>query len=133
MLDCFSSWSSQLPNCDKSMVHFSNNTQTYKRNEILNILGFIECTHNNKHLGLHFCKHPSRKIAFNSIFDKISSCLKDWKAKVLSQASRTILIKDVAQAIPTYSMSTSLLPINICNKLDGKIRKFWWGENDKGN
>lgn len=36
--------------------------------------------------------------------------LKGWKSKVLSQVSRSIIIKVVAQAIPTYVMSTNLFP-----------------------
>lgn len=43
-------------------------------------------------------------------FMKTTVNLKGWKSKVLSQVSRSIVIKVVAQAIPTYVMSTNLFP-----------------------
>lgn len=113
--------------------HFSANTTSHTKVDILNILRFKECTHQTKHLGPHFCKIATKKIAFSAISDKISSSLKGWKAKVFSQASRTILTKAVAQAIPTYYLANSLFPKHISRNLDAKFRKFWWGENEKGN
>lgn len=43
-----------------------------------------------------------------------------WKEKFISNASRKILIKTVAQSIPTYSMGLFRLPKAMCNaiKLD---------------
>lgn len=132
-LDTISLSSSQLPNNDKSMVHFSSNTLSQTKYNILDILCFKECTHNIKHLGLSFCVAYPRKIAFKDTSHKISSCLKGWTAKTLSQASRSILIKVVAQAIPTYPMSITLLPKDLYHNLDALMRKFWCGENEKGN
>lgn len=133
VLNSFSSWTSQHPNNDKSMIHFSSNTDPQTKLDILNSLGFKECNHKSKHLGLPFCHPPSRKASFTYIMDRISNNLSGWKSKVLSQASRAILIKAVAQAIPSYSMSVSLFPKHLCNKLDANFRKFWWGENSNGN
>ena len=50
-----------------------------------------------------------------------------WKTKLLSQAARTTLISNVATSIPTYTMSSLLLPKIICNKIDSTLRGFWWG------
>jgi hypothetical protein len=50
----------------------------------------------------------------------------------MSAAAKEILIKDVAQAIPTYTMSVFKLPFGICDELTRFIREFWWGvENGK--
>ena len=51
-----------------------------------------------------------------------------WKEKLLTPAGKEILIKSVAQAVPSYTMSCFLLPKKLCEELTGMIRKFWWGQ-----
>ena len=46
---------------------------------------------------------------------------------MLSKAGREILIKAVAQSIPTYTMSVFQLPLKLCDELDSMCAKFWWG------
>ena len=40
------------------------------------------------------------------------------------------MIKAVAQAIPTYSMSCFKLPRGLCEHINGIVRSFWWGSKD---
>ena len=54
-----------------------------------------------------------------------------WKGKMLSNASREILIKAMAQATPTYTMSCFKLPDSLCNELNSMISNFWWGQKDR--
>ena len=37
---------------------------------------------------------------------------------MLSKAGKEIMIKAVAQSIPTYNMSVSQLPLKLCDELD---------------
>lgn len=53
--------------------------------------------------------------------------VKGWKTKTHSQVGRTVLIKSVTAAIPSYAMSTFMLPTSIGNSLDKILRDFWWG------
>ena len=41
-----------------------------------------------------------------------------WKDKLLSQASREVLLKAVVQAIPTYSMNCFKLTQTLCPELE---------------
>ena len=50
----------------------------------------------------------------------------------MSSGNKEVLIKSVAQAIPTYVMSIFKIPYSVGNDLTRMIRQYWWGvENDK--
>ena len=54
-----------------------------------------------------------------------------WKERYISKAGREILIKTVAQAIPTYSMSLFKLPRSICDNINSLVARYWWGQNQE--
>ena len=47
---------------------------------------------------------------------------------LLSRVGKEILIKAVAQSIPTYTMSVFQIPLKLCAELDALCAKFWWGQ-----
>ena len=47
-----------------------------------------------------------------------------WKEKILTHVGKEILIKSVAQAVHSYTMSCFLLPKKLCEELASVIRKF---------
>ena len=59
----------------------------------------------------------NKKNTFNSINKKLSKKLAGWKEKLLSKARKEVLIKAVAQAIPTYTMSVFKLSDSLCEDL----------------
>ena len=81
-----------------------------------------------KYLVLPSLVGRNKKSSSNYIKECVWRKLQGWEEKLLSQADREILIKAVAQAIPTYSMNCFKLPIGLCNENEGLIRKFWWGQ-----
>lgn len=50
-----------------------------------------------------------------------------WKEKMLSKVGKETLIKVVAKATPTYTMSCFKVPNSLCKDLTSLIRNFWWG------
>ena len=46
---------------------------------------------------------------------------------MLSKAGKEVLIKAVAQSIPTYTMNVFQLPMKLCDELNAMCAKFWWG------
>ena len=46
---------------------------------------------------------------------------------MLSQASKEILIKAIAQAIPAYTMRVFKLPDTLCDEITSMVHAFWWG------
>lgn len=65
---------------------------------------------------------------FKGLQEKIAKRVTSWKEKFISKADRKILIKTIAQAIPTYSMSLFKLPNALCNDINSIIAKYWWGQ-----
>jgi hypothetical protein len=59
---------------------------------------------------------------------KVCNRIHGWKEKLLSQAGLEILIKAVAQSMPTYTMNCFLLPKRIYSELQSIVRQFWWGQ-----
>ena len=46
---------------------------------------------------------------------------------MLSKDGKEVLIKAVAQSIPTYAMGVFQLPLKLCDELNAWCAKFWWG------
>lgn len=62
------------------------------------------------------------------IQERIANKVMEWKEKYISNAGREILIKMVAQAISTYSMSIFKLSKSICDGINLVLSKYWWGQ-----
>ena len=56
-----------------------------------------------------------------------------WKEKIISKAGREILIKMIAQAIPTYTMSMFKLPKTLCDSINSTLAKYLWGQTKDKN
>ena len=82
-------------------------------------------------MGLPSIIGKSKKEIFAEIKEKVGKKLSGWKEKLLSGGGREVLIKAVAQAIPTYTMSYFQLPKGLCDEIEGLMRRFWWGQRQK--
>ena len=81
-----------------------------------------------KYLGLPSLVGGNKKESFAHIKQLVWKWLQGWEAKLLSQARREILIKAIAQALPTYTMSCFKLPVTLCHGLETIICRFFWGQ-----
>ena len=126
ILHLYGATSGQKINTNKSLVFFSANTKEEKKNEILEILGPMQDSRHSKYLGLPSIIGKSRNEVFAEIKERVGRKLSGWKEKFLSIGGREILIKVVAQAIPTYTMSCFQLPKGLCDDLEGMMIRFWW-------
>ena len=120
--------SGQKINSDKSSVFFNANTPEEKKIETLDILGPMQDSRNSKYLDLPSIIGKSKIEVFAEIKERVGRKLSRWKEKILSIGGREILIKAVAQAVPTYTMSCFQLPKGLCDEIESMMRKFWWGQ-----
>ena len=125
--------SGQKINTDKFSIFFSPNTSQEAKDEILTNLGPMQDTRHTKYLGLPSFIGRLKKQVFATLKERIAQKLAGWKGKLLSMGGKEILIKAVAQAIPTYTMGCFLLPQNLCDDIESMMRNFWWGQRQQEN
>jgi hypothetical protein len=51
-----------------------------------------------------------------------------WAERQISSGTKEVLIKSVAQAIPTYVMGVFKLSTKLCEEMTQLMRCFWWSE-----
>jgi hypothetical protein len=75
-------------------------------------------SYNEKYLGLLVYIGKSKKRMFEYIKKKVWSRIEDWQEKLLSKAGKEIMIKAVAQAIPTD------LTKGLCEEISSMIGRY---------
>ena len=128
ILQLYADSSSQCINFEKSSIYFSSNTCEGQRDMIKSMLGVKEVEKFESYLGLPTLLGRSKYQAFSFLKDRVWKKMQGWKGKMLSKASKELLIKAVAQSIPTYTMGVFLLPARLCNELNALCARFWWGQ-----
>ncbi|XP_075645356.1 uncharacterized protein LOC142616374 [Castanea sativa] len=125
LLNLYEVASRKKVNANKTSLFFSSNTRLETQESIKQALGVETVLEYEKYLGLPSTVGRSKKAAFAPIIERVWSKLKE---KMMSQAGRKILIKAVAQAIPTYAMGCFLLLKGLLKDIEGMMSRLWWGQ-----
>nr|ABN08038.1 RNA-directed DNA polymerase (Reverse transcriptase) [Medicago truncatula] len=92
--------------------------------------------HNNigsgKYLGLPSMVGRNKNAIFSYLKDRIWKKCQSWSVRSLSRADKEVLIKSVAQAIPSYCMGAFLIPASLCEELERMMNSFYWGSKKNG-
>lgn len=119
--------SGQAINFQKSGIYFSSNVRVDKQVEIKNYLQIQNDLSEGRYLGLPSLIGRSKKKVFAYLKDRLWRKIQGWSVKNLSKAGKAVLIRSVAQAVPSYAMSCFLLPRSLCKELERMMNSFWWG------
>jgi hypothetical protein len=130
VLQLYCDASGQWINMDKSSIHFGKGCSNQIREEIKNILNVHQEALSEKYLGMPTDVGNSSNGAFKYLKDRVWKRVQGWMEQSLSSRGKEVLIKAVAQAIPTYSMACFRLPRGLCQHIDGLLRSFWWGSKE---
>jgi len=133
ILQSYERASGQMINREKSSILFSPNTPHSVRNQICSILSIANKAYNERYLGLPVAVGKSRRKTFEYIKQRVWNRIQGWQERLLSKAGKEIMIKAVAQAIPTYAMSCFDLTKSVCDDLNSMIARYWWSQQDKLN
>jgi len=131
VLDVYERASGQMINKDKSSVLFSPNTARTVRDQMKAALSISQERWGERYLGLPVSIGVSKKKTFAYIKQKIWCRVQGWQEKMLSKANKEILVKAVAQAIPTYAMSCFDITKTLCDELSAMVSRYWWSQQDK--
>lgn len=88
---------------------------------------------NEKYLSLPVYMGRSRSRTFAYLKDRVWKRIHGWKEKLLSKVDKEILIKAVAQVIPTYAMSCFDLTKSLCDEISTMICRYWWSQQENEN
>lgn len=117
VLKCSEEASGQFINFNKSSITFSLNSSTDTKQMAFSTLSINHTVLCEAYLGLPAFTDRNRRLIFEGVKQRVWRKLQGWKRKLFSAGGREVLIKAVAQAIPTYTMSLFRLPISLCNQI----------------
>ncbi|XP_048622886.1 uncharacterized protein LOC106383217 [Brassica napus] len=99
------------------------------RQEIKDVLGIHNDGGMGKYLGIPEDISGSKCKLFAFLKDNLMHRVNGWTCRCLSKGGKEVMIKSILLALPTYVMSTFLLPLEICENLASAIAQFWWSSN----
>lgn len=99
--------------------------------KIKQILGVYSDIGDSKYLGLPSLIGHSKKTVFRYLKDKAFQKIQSWSSKLLSRAGKAVMIRNVAQSIPSYTMSCFMIPKTLCQ--ERMMNAFWWKSNSSNN
>ncbi|XP_019166608.1 PREDICTED: uncharacterized protein LOC109162341 [Ipomoea nil] len=101
-LGIYESFSGQAVNFQKSSITFSRDTIVEDRDLVANALGVAQADDFGKYLGLPSVVGRNRRAVFAYVEQKLRQRFGSWNKRLLSKAGKEVLLKSVAQAMPTY-------------------------------
>ena len=108
-------------NKEKTALYFSRNTPMEDQEAIKNMFGTQVIRQHETYLGLPSLIGRSKTNTFAQLKEKVAKKLASWKEKLISTTGKEVLIKAVAQAVPTYTISCFKLPNAICDELTSMV------------
>ncbi|KAM6587352.1 hypothetical protein CsatA_009957 [Cannabis sativa] len=90
------------------------------------MLEIYEADENGYYLGLPCSVGRNKNAILGFLKDKLRKRIQGWKGRILSRAGKEVLLKSVAQVLPSYAMNVFLLSSDTCKELWWLMAKFWW-------
>ena len=105
LLSTYAQATGQLINPSKCSIILSSNCTELVSGEVKSILEITSEAFEPKYLGLPVPEGRMHKGRFETTQERLRKRLVDWSEQFMSLGNKEILIKSVAQTIPTYIMS----------------------------
>lgn len=115
-------------NKDKSSAFFGKEVGHTQKQNVLQALGIEAESKNERYLGLPVHLGMAKSKEFEYLKEMIWRRIQGWMEKLLSKVGKEILVKAVAQAIPTYAMSCFDLTKSLCEEISAMVARYWWSQ-----
>lgn len=132
ILKCYEEASGQSVNLNKSGIFFSLNVEDAVKDAITDELHVYSALDTGRYLGLPSLIGREKVSLFSFLKDRLRQRFNSWSHRFLSSAGKDVLLKSVAQTLPTFCMSTFLIPKSLCDDLEKMMNSFWWGMKSGG-
>jgi hypothetical protein len=118
----------QLINPTKFSIMFGSDCSASDQEAVKNVLKVENIAVSEKYLGLPTPEGRLKKERFLTMKERFTKRFTNWAERNMSSGAKEVLIKSVAQAIPTYTMGVFKLSANLCDEMTHMICYFWCGE-----
>lgn len=122
----------QLINPQKCYIMFGPSCPAARQEEVRRVLQIPVAAFESKYLGLPTPEGHMHRGHFQNLQQRLTKRIMIWGDTLSQQAGKEVMIKAVAQALPTYLMGVFKLPFSVCDDLTRLVRNFWWGSK-QGN
>ncbi|KAL8104029.1 hypothetical protein AgCh_028307 [Apium graveolens] len=85
----------------------------------------VEAYERRKYLGLPCILERSKASLLGYLRDKVTEKCNSWDGRWILRGGKGILVKSVAQTLPSYAMSVFLLPLKITRDIERTLAKYW--------
>jgi hypothetical protein len=123
-LRCYERCTGQLINPGKCSLMFGVHYTQQDKDSVAEILQVSNVAVEEKYLGLPTPQGRMDKNKFKSTKERLSKRFLSWVEQFMSHGAKEVLIKSVAQAIPTYVMGIFKLPSTLYEEMEQMIRYF---------
>lgn len=94
-----------------------------------NLLGVHHTLGMGRYLGVPSMVGSSKESTFAFVKDRIWMRISSSSTRTLYEARKEVMIKSVHESIPSFVMSTYMLPPFICEEIERIMNSYWWGSN----
>lgn len=85
-----------------------------------------EANEHSTYLGLPNVTSRNKSTLLGYLKDRVNSKIRTWEENYISRSGKEILVKHVAQTLPSNAMSVFLLSLQITRNIEKTLLKFWW-------
>lgn len=124
ILSTYKKASGQSINFQKSRLSFSANVSKDDQLWLCHFFGIARSARHHKYLRLPANVGKGKTDTFRYIKDHFRRRIMTWGGRFLSRSGKEILLKCVAQSLPTNAMNVFLLPLELCSDLEKIMNGF---------